>query len=253
MKQDSYYFDMNEHARERAVGFLLRSLLRSKLALLEPLDPVSHDEDVNIYLAHLMFAIATPEYHQVADRYLSPYNVEVEKMIEGADDAYIKYFIYKANADHLLIHLGIFQDLKDDAPRSHAMFQVNGGDYSGRATTYYDMAAQLNQRIYRKQTAVGTVLLKLSERFDRYCDILKATRRDFFHFTNTVSDEQFASFMRELDRFEHTALLKSKQDEFLDLYKAWSENKNAELFERLKNLSQEIRKLDPYSKFIFPE
>lgn len=254
MVNDEFYYSLSDHEKEKAVSFLLRALLKSRVALDETLEAskARMDEDVNIYLAHLMFAVTTAQYRQIAERYLSPYAADVEKMIDDADDQYIKYFIYKVNADHLLIHLGIFRDLGEDAPREHAVFATSERQYSGRATSYYDQAAHFNHRIYHKQTAVGAVLNKLAEGFPRYRDLLRVTRRDFFHFSNTVADEKFSRFVSEVDEFEHTSALRTKQDEFLDLYGAWLKAPTEELRSKIEQLSQEIKKLDPNFWFNLP-
>jgi len=252
MSRDEFYYDLGEGERERAVAFLLKSLLKSKTAGGGLSDAADRDEDVNIYLAHLMFAVSTPRYRQIADRYLSPYSGEVQQMIQEADDHYIKYFIYKVNADHLLIHLSIFCDLGEDAPRTHTLFHTGEEKYSNRATAYYGQAAHFNQRIYRKQTAVGAVLGKLADRFEEFRDVLKAMRRDYFHFVNTLSDKQFADFVKDADDFEHASRLKIKQDEFLDLYGAWLKTRDDELRGRIQELSRELKELDPGFRFEMP-
>ena len=252
VKSDEFYYDLSDHEREKAVSFLLGSILKSRCNLKEKINSATPDDDVNVYLAHLLFAVTTSEYRQIANRYLSPYVSNVEKMIEETDDCYIKYFIYKVNADHLLLHLGIFGDLGDDAPRAHAVFQPGEKQYSGRAITYYDRAAYFNQRIYRKQTAVGMVLCKLSEKFDRYRDLLKATRRDYFHFASISTDDQFAGFVRSLTEFEREALLRTKRDEFLDVYGSWLRTKSDEDRTKLVRLTEELKKLDPEFRFELP-
>ncbi|MBI4430129.1 MAG: hypothetical protein HY587_00255 [Candidatus Omnitrophica bacterium] len=252
MKNDEYYYDLNDREREKAVSFLLSSLIKTRCQISNGVPSSPQDEDVNIYLAHLLFAITTPDYRHVSEKYLSPYVSEVEKMIDEADDGYIKYFIYKVNADHLLVHLSIFSDLGDDAPRVHAIFRPGERQFSGRATTYYDRAAYLNHRIYRKHTAVGSVLCKLSLHFDRYRDLLKATRKDFFHFSSTAADEQFAHFVTSLNTFEKDGMLRNKRDEFLDVYGSWLRSKSEEDRRKLAGLTEELKKLDPEFRFELP-
>lgn len=246
------YYDLNDHDQDKAVAYLLKSLLKGRAQLSGNPALKEGDEDVNVYLAHLMFAVTTPRYRNIAERYLSPYAGDVNRMIDEANDYYIKYFIYKVNADHLLVHLGIFQDLGEEAPRSHAIFTPNEQQYCGRATSYYDQAAHFNHRIYRKETAVGTVLGKLAEDFDLYRDLLRITRRDFMHFTNTSTDEQFAHFVKQLGEFEKFKKLQSMQDEFLDLYGAWLKTRSGELHGKIIRLSQDINKVDPDFHFEMP-
>ena len=104
-----------------------------------------------------------------------------------------------------------------------------------------------------KRTAVGTVLNKLSGRFESYRDVLKATRKDFFRFSNVVTDEQFAEFVQELEKFEQASTLKIKQDEFLDLYGAWLKSNNHELYKKVIDLAREIHDMDPGFDFERPK
>jgi hypothetical protein len=88
--------------------FMMKCLLYSRMetGLLSNHD--FYDEDVNVYLAHLLDSVIRPENVERARRYLSPYDTEVFRRLASSKDARLKYTIYKTNADFLLISLGIF-------------------------------------------------------------------------------------------------------------------------------------------------
>ena len=93
------YFDMTANERDSALRFLLASIIKTKEEHPQLVRQAAMDEDVNVYLAHLMFAIALPEYHEMADPYLSKHSSDIMEWVKGTEDRTIRYFIYKVNAD----------------------------------------------------------------------------------------------------------------------------------------------------------
>jgi hypothetical protein len=67
-----------------------------------------YDEDVNVYLAHLLHSFINPEYVEQSKKFLSKYDTEVFRRLSDSGDARLKYTIYKTNADFLLVSIGIF-------------------------------------------------------------------------------------------------------------------------------------------------
>ena len=50
------YFDLKKQERDAAVGYLLGNILHARQACNIPSNEKKFDEDVNIYMAHLLFA-----------------------------------------------------------------------------------------------------------------------------------------------------------------------------------------------------
>ena len=71
------YFSLSSEDRESAIYFLLESILKAKDQSHNLTRTLSFDEDVNIYLAHLLFAVSLPDYHDMADPFLSKNPEEV--------------------------------------------------------------------------------------------------------------------------------------------------------------------------------
>ncbi len=241
-----FYFDIPKQERDSAIGFLLNALIKSRSACRLPSNQSAFDEDVNIYLAHLLFAASLPDYQGAVQRYLSTNVSEMAELVEKNDDRIIRYFIYKVNADHLMVHLGVFQNLENE----HHAFGKSDQQFSSMAQNYYRQAATYNRRIYRRETAIGSVLEKLAEGFERYKTILRFARKEFFHFSNQFHDEPFQKFCEEVTRFEREQKLNEAIDRFLDSYAEWIRTKGTEERFRLMERAKELETIDP--GFSFP-
>ena len=115
------YFSLSTEERESAIYFLLESILKAKDQSLGLVRTLSFDEDVNIYLAHLLFAVSLPEYQEMAAPFLSKNTEEIFEWIRETEDPMLRYFIFKVNADHLLIQSTIFNPGLPGLPERPAM------------------------------------------------------------------------------------------------------------------------------------
>jgi len=252
MKEPYLYFDVDKNERDSAVRFLLGAILRSRLdsGINNTIEEL--DEDVNVYLAHLLFAIALPEYHELAEPYLSTDSSDVLRWVKATEDRTIRYFIFKVNADYLLIHLAIFDDLADRPWRG--IFRSSEKHFSELGKLYYEQASNYHSRIYRKKTGVGDVLHKLGRYFHIYSELLRLVRRDYLHFVTRFRDQAFDRFMEELGHYESEASKKNKMDHFLDLYSQWLKGKDPRLESEVRKALQDIRRFDPeFGKGLFNE
>ncbi len=244
MKEPCFYFDIDKQERDTVIRHLLGAILRSRVDLQGMQQNTEEvDEDVNVYLAHLLFAIALPEYHELAEPYLSTESSDVLRWVQSTDDRTIRYFIFKVNADHLLVHLAIFDDLA--AKPRRGIFQRSEKHFAELGRLYYEQAANYHTRIYRKRTGVGEVLEKLSKRFDFYWNVLQLVRRDYFDFITRFRDQAFNRFMEDFNHYEKDAVRQEKLDHFLDLYSEWLQTKSPALEREIHRKIEELRQFDP--------
>jgi len=249
-EQKDLYFDFSKREKDYAIGFLLSSLLQSREKCGICSNQPEYDEDVNIYLAYLLFAISTAAYQKMTHRFVAFYQTDLANLIEKSEDNYTRYFIYRVNADHLLLYSSVFRDFLKKMIEERRISRISEEGLMGDARKYYELATFYNQRIYRKRTAVGDILIKLSRHFDRYCTVLTAVRRDYFHLMEEFSEGKFERRVAELNPREKEALLKEKQDAFLDLYLLWAKDKtNEELVVKLEEVCRQVRVLDPQFQF----
>ncbi len=242
MEPDPLYYDISKEEKESAISFLLHSLLQTKVNH-HPDDERCHeDEDVNIYLAHLLFAVSTPRYQELATRYRCANSSDILTLLQESRDPYVKYFIYKVNADHLLVDQGIF---RTEAVHLPAILRKTEVHHAKTAQSYYEQAREFNRRIYKRETAVGEVLRKLAKDFLFYRDLLRLVRRDYFTFMNHFEDVEFKRFVIDLSSYEKEERLRAAYDRLLDLYLAHRRTRDGKLLREMGEISREIQKLDP--------
>lgn len=248
MSDSKLYFDISNQERDSAIRYLLGAIIKSRTESNFPSNQNGFDEDVNVYLAHLLFAISLPEYHEMSEPYLSTETSDILQWVRATEDRTIRYFIFKVNADHILIHTAIFDDIvkKPQMPS----FKRSANHYRELAQVYYEQAAQYHQRIYRKQTGVGEVLIKIAKDFDAYQNLLKHVRKEYFGFMNHFRDQVFSQFMQQMHGYEKENFLKIKIDELLDMYSRWKQTQDPQLGSQIQLRAKMIRELDPDFHFV---
>jgi len=246
-KDNCLYFDMSKRERDSAIRYLLGAIIKCRNEGGFPSNYYTFDEDVNVYLAHLLFAISLPEYHEMAEPYLSEESSQIMNWIHDTEDQTIRYFIFKVNADHILVHTAVFDDLAGKHPQ--AFFKRSKKYYRELAKLYYEQAASYHKRIYKKRTGVGDVLQKMASYFEAYEGVLKQVRKEYFQFMNSFRDQVFHCFMEEMKSYENEFLKKSKMDQFLDLYGRWLDSKDLSLARQVERLASELKGLDPSFRF----
>lgn len=243
IKDNCFYFDISKQDKDSAIRYLLSVIIKSRDEEGFPSNSLTYDEDVNVYLAHLLFAFSLPEYHEMAEPYLSRDTSEVMKWVNETEDQTIRYFIFKINADNLLVQSAIFNDL-ENRTRRH-FFKNSPGFYRELARLYYEQAAAYHKRIYRKKTGIGDVLNKMAYYFEAYQHLLIHVRRKYFNFVNHFRDQAFHGFMQQMSQYENENVKRIKMDEFLDCYGRWLESKDPALESKIINVVRELKGIDP--------
>lgn len=234
------YLPLDPGAAREAVPnafFMVQKLLASRLETGWPSEDSSTEEqDVNIYLTYLLCTYVQPTHWQRISPYLSDYDTSVFDRIQYSSDTRLKYSVYKINADHLLVSIGIFDRERDS-------------DYqSGRARMYYDLAATYGRSMFGRSSAVAEVLGKLSVGWPKYVSILSHMRGEYLNLFRTLSPGELYHLRRTVESKGLEALHK----EFLDLYSRYRTTPTAELLEQLKEVAVRLRRLDPDFHFDVP-
>ncbi|MFH1144575.1 MAG: hypothetical protein V1774_08545 [Candidatus Eisenbacteria bacterium] len=241
--------------------FMMRCLLFSRMETGLVSNKDYYDEDVNVYIAHLLNSFIDPSYIQRAGRYLSKYDTEVFARLADSQDARLKYTLYKTNADFLLISLGIFGNPAVSHPGrtgaadspSHKLFEPGEEAYVGRGKTYYRFAYSYSQQIHSPHAAITEVLEKLSAGFEKYLRILAHMRGEYLNLMERLSRGEVYHLERSVDEARKVGDLHELQDRFLDLFSEWRATGNPETRRQIEALVDEIQRLDPEFKFRFPE
>ncbi len=248
------YVDLKETSRELqpTYCFMINCLLYSRMETGLVSNQDFYDEDVNVYLAHLLHSFINPEYVEQSKRFLSKYDTDVFRRLASSSDARLKYLIYKTNADFLLVSIGIF-DNPAAAGGGRPKIAPSEEAYIGRGKTYYHFAYSYSQQMHRKNQGVSEVLEKLSVGFEKYLRILSHMRGEYLDLMKRLSKGEVYHLERSVNEASTQELLRVKQDELLELYSAWKSEPTAETEENLERVVGEIRQLNPSFKFELPK
>jgi hypothetical protein len=253
------FTDLTDEARsvKPSYYFMMRSLLHSRVDVGDTSEAGNEEEDVNVYLAHLLQSFSDPEYLEGAKPYLHRYDHEVFGRLSRSTDARLKYRIYKTNADFLLISIGIFdnpsQTLLNRLPGSgaawHRDLEPTEEAIMGRGRTYYQFAYNYSQLVYRQKPAISEVLEKLSSGFDRYTRILAHLRGEYMDIIHELSRGEVYHLERTVNSQQKRQLLRDRQDAFLDAYAEWKRDPSDMHRDALDDTIVRLRELDPDFRF----
>lgn len=213
--------------------------------------PECYDEDVDVYLAHLLHAFINPEVAEQSRKFLSRYDLEALRRLSHTGDGQLRYRIHKTSADFLLVSLGIFES--PSLPRTpRARKEPTEEAYLGRGRTYYHFAFTSTQHTHRRSAGIAAVLEKLSVGFDRYLKILSHMRGEPLDLGQRLAHGEVYHLTRAVNEASVQELLRTKQDELLELYTAWQARPSRETEESLARVVSEIRQLNPEFRFELP-
>lgn len=243
MREQYIPVDRNGTAGEAETSgqFLMRCLLESRTTLGLPSDD-GGEHDVNVYLTQLLCSYGNPHYCLRVGGYIAAYDSDVFERAQQSPSHRFRYTVYKVNADHLLMSIGIFHNPEgrstDGLP---AALRQPEETFVGRGKTYYDFASTYSQRVFGNSSGVTDVLGKLSENFQHYVRLLSHLRCEYFGFVERLSDGELFHLQRSADATGLQAL----RDEFLDAYSLWRRDPSAEHHARVLEIAVRIRRFDP--------
>jgi hypothetical protein len=248
-----HYVDLKENTRDLqpTYYFMINCLLYSRMETGLVSNQDFYDEDVNVYLAHLLHSFVNPEYVEQSRKFLSKYDTDVFRRLSNSTDARLKYLIYKTNADFLLVSIGIFDN--PGAAVTPRRLQPAEEAYIGRGKTYYHFAYSYSQQMHRKNQGVSEVLEKLSVGFEKYIRILSHMRGEYLDLVQRLSGGEVYHLERSVNEHQQQELLRVKQDELLESYSAWKTDPCAARVEDLERIVGEIRQINPAFRFELPK
>jgi len=234
-----------------AYQFTIRCLLYSRVESGLVSGPGKPDEDVNAYLAHLLHVFINPEFVEQSRKFLTRYDVDVFRRLIGSSDAHLKYTIFRSSSDFLLLSVGFFDDPGPGA--GHAKSRPSEEAFVGRGDAFYRFDYTYAQPITRKNAGVGEVLEKLSVAFDKYLRILAHMRGEPLDLNARLAQGEVYHLERSVNEAAMQQLLRTKQDELLELYSAWQARPDREIEQSLERLVEEIRQINPEFRFELPK
>jgi len=231
-----------------SISFMIHALLSSRIhsGLGDDSPP---EDDVNIYLTHLLCDYVHPETKRRGRQYLSTYDTSVFERVRSSTNTRFKYTVYRANADHLLMMMGVFHNPTGARPKALAApLQVRGETHVGRGKAYYDYAFTYSRSLYGRSSGITDVLGKLAAGFERYLRLLSYLRAEYLHLVDQLSPGD----LFHLERGVLALDLARQRDVFLDAWSDWKRAPTPEHQTELRQAATDLERLDPNFHFEVP-
>ncbi|MFH1865317.1 MAG: hypothetical protein ABIK85_05480 [Candidatus Eisenbacteria bacterium] len=232
--------------------FMLNCLLHSRVNIGIESNSEVYDEDVNVYLAHLLNAHIDPRYLLRVSRYVAPTDADVAASFDSKADCRSRYETYKANADFLLMAVSVFDLFGEPRHSRPHQLRTPKQAYIGRAALYYSIASSYATKLAHGESPIADTLLKLSEGLEDYVKILSYMRGQYLDFIRRYSPGELFHLDRALEEIEKDETIERLRDEFLETYHAWMKTGGAKLKRKLEEQATLLREVDPTFEFTAP-
>ena len=164
---------------------------------------MKYDEDVNQYISLTLADLANPKSLAFANQYTVGIDADVGKIAVSLPEQIKTYFLYKINADFLLLNLGLFR------PDTNIL----GEAYFDKGESYYFSAASNLKAARGGRSGMSDVLEKLSGGFGKYVEILRTMKNSAdnylsfnFKFSQAEMQDLEATLGRATQKKEDTGL-----------------------------------------------
>jgi hypothetical protein len=225
------------HAPRPVGWFFMEQLLEARAASAHPTNGHRPDEDVNVYLAHLLEGlVAEPRPAGLAagaTPLWQPPHRSLARRVQAAR--------YRANGDHRLLCLGLFD--RGDLLRRRAVpwgrdpRETRDHDLeTGRRC--YGLAANLLAGRGGAQAGLVPVLEKLAEGFAEYVQVLAVLGRRRLGLGAVLGEAELAGMLRGPAAAARGTT--STMDDLLDLLNVWRTAPEPELARRIRTLAVEL-------------
>lgn len=232
-----------------AYYYMMDNLLECRKESGFPSNREFFDEDVNVYLAGLLTSHVFGSAAGTTAGMIMPYDIPLFEAARDETDPRRRFNIYRANADHLLVRLGVFDNPSGRRPGSATHMTLTREAWIGRGKTYYRLAWACAAETFRRPTAIGNVMGKLSSGFERYVGVLSTMRSSCLNMIPRISNGEMFHLERsvlEEDRKKEVAAL---YDRFLDAWTTYRRSRTPDDRKKLDMVSEELKKADPSFSF----
>ena len=256
---DRHYFLLESTPSERpplqgdTEDYLLRCLLGARREAEFPSNEGGFDEDVNVYLVGLLGRFFSPGYHEEARLYVHSFDLDLRRRVEESADPRQAYRLYKVNADHLLLAIGLFQSVEGLNQEARPYLDRHPRELESRGGLYYHIASSRLRHLKRAGSGTETALNKLGDRFSRYAEVLRYLRSSYFQLTRRLGEGTLYHLSHATDTPDPTGeSTENLYDAFLDRFSEWRDAPDSARREALSQAAERLRAADPSFHFEVP-
>jgi len=232
-----------------AYFYMIDNLLECRKESGFPSNGEFYDEDVNVYLAALLTSRIYGGCSNVTYNSIINYDIPLFESAGGESDPRKRFTVYRANADDLLLRLGVYGNPEGRRPGSAAHMALGREAWTGRGSAYYRLAWAAAAETFRRPTAIGDVMEKLSNGFERYVGLLSAMRSSCLNMIPRISDGEMYHLERAVMEEDRKKEIAALYDRFLDAWTEYRRSGGPEDRKRLERVSDQLKRSDPSFSF----
>jgi hypothetical protein len=258
----SRFFDLSrpDEGPERTAYFVLDSLLRSRIDCGFESNTTRYDEDVNVYLVHLLSSLVSSAglFAGSGENEPAVCDADVFEKVRESDDPRHKSRVYRLHADHLLVSISLFTQNPYVEIDGRRVWESSTREGIGRGKAYYQYAAAFQERLRSVSPALARVLAVLADDFESYVDVLFHMRGEYFNLHQRLGEADLVALQRPPLEIEPGATdvatdVSALRDAFLDAYWAWHQSPTPTSREALATAVKRLKGADPAFGFDLPE
>ena len=203
------------------------------------------NEEIGAYLAGLTKAVSNPDHIEHLTPYLFAYDLEILERLAKCEDGSARYLVLRAKDDVLVLAAAIFDEAGSAALPEGPPFKHGSQGQMGRGPAYFHFAFSFSKQIANPTEASVIVEENLPPGLWKYSTILAYVTGQEFEFPNRFADAEVYHLARTVEKTGRRLRLERKQNEFLDAYRDWRDNRTEEARARMITVADELKRLDP--------
>ena len=200
---------------------------------------------VDGYLTGLLAAFSKPANVEHLVPHLADHDIDLFRRFNRSEDATVKYRIYRTHRDFLLLSVGRFDALGQNAPPARREYRHGSQGQMGRNEGYYHFSFSYRAGEPGTPGELAEVYKQLSMGFQKYSTILTYSAGMYYDLDERLGEAEFYNLTRSTDAAWKRSMLESKRNEFLDAYLAWKKQPDETARDRMRAIAEDLRSLDP--------
>ena len=239
--QDTAYLDLKTGEQETMFFFMLNAVLCSRLDTEQDSDG---DEEVNMYLAHLLLSMVDGRFYTEHTEALGATPAEVFAKAEAEDTPRHKLQVYRANADHRLVSFGVFSGSGEHQSLYRQNFTVPAA-YLEEAQQYYQWAALFGQRLPSRYQGLALALDKIAAHFETYSAVLAHMSANYLQLIPRLSQGEVFHLERQAHQDAQPYIREEALNRLLDAYNQWRTRATPEHHRHLQEECARYQEVNP--------
>lgn len=241
------YYDIQSRSIDDTFFFFLDNLLKARIELHFDTGNHEYDQEVNLYLAHLLVIFSTEHYSLENKPYVSPFDFDIRKYLEQHPGLRNEYTVYKDNADFALIVSEAFGGYHHKG--SYHSRVLADSDDKQKIAQYYSLAATALGHLRGMNETLVHVLYTIGQYIQEFAELIKRVAHEYFKLIESLSKGSFYHLQKEIMGLIVKKEYKEKVDRFLELLNTYRKEASESTRKSILEIVDQIKIVNPDFNF----